>query len=98
MTNSAHGFDPLILCDVAACLWEAALDILHDAKHPAHSTLNGIRANYGTATLRDSVTSLSIECEKAWLALGDEGQETAGCFDWDFCPDWLCKKMAWPSR
>lgn len=93
--NAAQLHSPLDLCFVAACLWEAALDAMDDASNPAHCDADSYRKNHGTATMRDAIVSLAPECEAAWKALGDEGQDNAGCFDWEFCPQWLAKRMGW---
>lgn len=93
--NAAQLHSPLTLCDVAACLWEATLDALGDADNPAHCGADRYRKANGTATMRCMIVQLAPECEAAWLALGDDGQDDAGCFDWDFCPKWLAARMGW---
>lgn len=35
----------------------------------------------------------AAECERAWRALGEAGQEDAAPFDWEFVPRWLRAKL-----
>lgn len=91
---AASEHDALTLAEVAACLWEAALD-LKASKTPTGETVRRYFEANGTANVRLEVCQLASDCETAWRALSEDEQDKAGAFDWEFCPDWLASRMSW---
>lgn len=96
----AAPIDSTTLCEVAACLWEAALDFR--ARNPGDGADNGIgdaaRAfieENGFSSARLLVIAHAEPCERAWLALSEDERAAVGSFDWEFCPRWLAKRMDW---
>ncbi len=92
----AAPIDAATLCEVAACLWEAALDFR--AKEPGGPISEAARAyiaDYGFSAARCNVSALAEECERAWLALDGDARDAIGAFDWEFCPVWLAKRLGW---
>lgn len=72
--------------DAAMCLWEALLSF-NSAGEPWEAMLE----EYGTATVRSHVLSLAKFCEADWNTLSDSERDEWGCFDWNYCPEWLFK-------
>ena len=82
----------LLLCDAAASLWEAALDLMSNETIPeAGERLRELRKGGGTAALRWAVCELAADCLAEFDALPEEEREDA--FDWDFCPAWLARNL-----
>jgi hypothetical protein len=87
--------------EVAACLWEAALELGGDGDGDGTDAvavaIRAARDAEGTAALRQRVIALSAECERDWRALSDEERARLNLdtFDWDFCPWWLVERMGW---
>lgn len=100
--NQALGVEPLPApaadewrCEVAACLWEALLNLWQKGRtHPtplAHERavvewLDG----EGFSCVRMTVIGWTDECAAAWELVSENFE---GCFDWDFVPDWLVRKL-----
>lgn len=84
---------PLLpLCEAAACLWEAALDLRHNETIPeAGERLRELSKGSGAASLRWAVCELAADCLADFEALPEEEREDA--FDWDFCPAWLAQNL-----
>lgn len=85
--------DPGDWLETAACLWEAALDLmrpLHDG--PASELLLEIRRIWGIAATRDMIARAAPECWAAYTAL-PEGERGDMAFDADFVPRWLAKNV-----
>lgn len=78
----------------ACCLWEAALDAIADPASEFGETLRDYRGGHGTCALRQVVGELAPRCDAAWAALTYDEQFAAGCFDWEFAPDWLARNFA----
>ena len=76
------------LYEVAACLWEAVLEIKERPVVKAAFELNG------TSAVRWNIISLADQCEADWLKVADTFD---GCFDWDFVPKWLDDHFDWET-
>lgn len=90
---AAPQFDAETLCEVAATLWEAAMSMRTVAQEGWPDTLaqrlDSIWTSRGTAEIRQQVCGYAAACERDWRALGEDGQEEAAPFDWEFVPRWL---------
>lgn len=88
-------YDAACLCEVAACLWEAALAYADRSPRDAIATaVNAALESDGYSATRLAVIGLASECETAWRALL-AGERAALSFDWSFAPGWLAARMGW---
>ena len=97
---AAPVIDPATLAEVAACLWEAALDLRScaDAESGERRAMLGVRLDSlfdaeGTAEVRARVCAYAADCESAWQRLTDAERDEFGAFDWEFVPDWLLSRL-----
>jgi hypothetical protein len=88
---TGENFDEATLMEVAACLWEAALDAF-----PLLPAAQNEREENGTRALRMEVIGLAREAETAWRAMPEDYRD-AHAFDWEFCPSWLYLRKGWVS-
>lgn len=94
----------LTTVNTALCLWEAHLEAYNSAvEREGHlrSRFDWLviqqREDEGAATCRDLMIDLAAECDAAWEALSDDEKDDAGCFDWEFVPEWLKRKLVGPE-
>ena len=97
--QAAPGLNIEQAAENAACLWEAALEILFNgsATSPVVQRALAQKERDGMAALRNTVCHLVGEAEAAWDALGENVQYTMA-FDWEFCPAWLYHALGWTDE
>lgn len=101
LAPAAPEIDPDTLAEVAATLWEAALEIREAGQPPLRpgvvddlaQALNARWEKEGTAAMRGTICGMAADCERAWLALSDDEREDSAPFDWEFAPAWLRQKL-----
>lgn len=77
--------------ETAACLWEAALALLTtQITTDVSIKVNEYCEGFGTGDLRLKVIELADECDAEFELIQDG---YPGCFDWDFVPDFLERKI-----
>lgn len=81
------------LCEAACCLWEEVLRILNKPDHPNWAKVNAAREGEGMSAFRLNVISEWVEaCNEDYRVAVETGYDD--CFDWDFVPDWIAKRIA----
>lgn len=92
--------------ETAACLWEALLDLRQKGLRPVPPMSLESEANpdappiaravvewlegSGTCDVRLTVIGWTDECEAEWKKVA---ADFTGCFDWDFVPEFLERKL-----
>lgn len=96
---AAPPVDPGHLAEIAATLWEAALD-LKERGEPKPGPLDVLANRFfrrweerGTSDIRAWVAGMAADCDAAWHALTDEERDELAPFDWQFAPDWLRDRL-----
>jgi hypothetical protein len=86
---------PLLpLCEAAACLWEAALELeRRDPVPDGGDRVHALRTVHGAASLRFAVCELAADCLADFEALSEDEREREDAFDWDYCPAWLARNL-----
>lgn len=94
--SAAPDYDAATLAEVAACLWEAVLDLRHasggEFTSPAAELIEREFDREGAAAVRWRVCGWAAEAETAWRALPEDVRDAFG-FDWEFCPRWVRHKL-----
>jgi hypothetical protein len=79
--------------EAACCIWEEVLRILMDPEDESYTKIKDLQAKEGMAELRMNIINYwASDCHADYITLPESEREGI-CFDWDFAPVWVQKRV-----